>query len=127
MRGLFDKYGKFCYFFFGRTLKGAHGGGGPTHTFHSQLAARPQKGQKRRGRLVFSQLIRRSGPRTASLSVPIMRAGRDEGGGVGPRLRAPSHSPPHGPGTQMDRAPLPWRRALPAMGAVCPVTHPELM
>lgn len=51
--------------FYGRLLKGGRGCIPSTHTFDSQLAARPQKGQKQRGQLVFSQLICQSGPQTS--------------------------------------------------------------
>lgn len=43
----------------------SHHSHSPTHTFDSQLAAQPQKGQKQRGQLVFSQLICQSGPQTS--------------------------------------------------------------
>ena len=98
-----------------------------THTFDSQIAARTPKGQKQSGQLVFSQLICQSGPQTsAHVTVNLPDKSRQRGGGAA-RTVAPSHSPPPGQRTQMARATSPKTPVLPAMGAVCPATHPELM
>lgn len=52
-----------------------------THTFDSQLAAQPQKGQKQRGQLVFSQLICQSGPQTSDhITVNLPDTSRQRGG-----------------------------------------------
>lgn len=51
------------------------------HTFDGQLAAKPQKGQKQRGQLVFSQLICQSGPQTSDhITVNLPDTSRQRGG-----------------------------------------------
>lgn len=61
----------------------SHHSRSPTHTFDSQLAAQPQKGQKQRGQLVFSQLICQSGPQTSDhITVNLPDKSRRRGGGA---------------------------------------------
>lgn len=61
----------------------SHHGLSPTHIFDSQVAAQPQKSQKQRGQLVFSQLICQSGPQPSDhITVNLRDKSRQSGGGA---------------------------------------------